>query len=1027
MKLPEENDVKGNGGSTVKVAKKLLKGSEDGEGTATEPVATSGANEEDSSISGSSREVGSSADGGDNVKDSKTSITIGKNINEGEKGTDGHADCHADGGKTEADEEDKRGSHPDVTKDDVKEDRVLSSRVALKELEAAEERHRRERETMENIVSLMKEVQQSGNMTPVPVREPNEDAESSDGAQPTSIVSSAQNSMKELVDLLEKEKGAKGHLVVMAHGLAGAGTDFQNMADMMRKSYSAHGVVVLQATSYEGKTTEGVDICGQLLCQEVQTALGLTKDKKEKEEKESNADGAAFTYISFIGHSLGGLICRFACGLLRELGTFINVQPVNFITLATPHLGTRRPQHKQKLNSIINYFTASWWLGKTGRQLVYEDSKHPLLVLLAEPHEMFWQALGRFRRRVLYSNVYDDLAVPYSTAAIAAFNPYRIQNELSDNINYPVILNRSRPVSVHDDIGDDLFERTSARIDAAAFAAMKEGTRRMMQGRTWWGGVKVDGEAKPEETKKLQVPEAQDAEERRKSKSERNSKEESREQEGEKVLFRKKTGGRLSMSDGLNGDVWQDKGIEESLQKEEEKEAERKTSERKSRESSSITKRSRDIKRKSMWSSTVSWWKGEKSSPNSEERPDEFSPEGDVTDVKSKEELSESESSAGVVGVKVKEDGKEGQRIVLNNADKIEKEEVVVAPGKGLEENGKEGDAEKVGRERENVLAREENNTTAMASAVERRGREGVASSSESVESAIGGKEGKSNDGLQEVVEEKKEDLELQKQKEHIETENNNQEGDDSLSSLTCVKTSNAAVENSGKGKEDETEQRNRGEMKEEGNEQKNSGKEQEEDNVEDTKGFALEVKCSICSKKLPLIEIDTHSAICDPAPMTVVEDSPKQDANIPLTSAVHSYLAKPLPPHHVPDLQNSLQGSVSAPSVAVIEEETAFLDPTEFGFTPVSEGGNIQRMQSVQGGAAAEGGARSSLYLSSQLSYWSTAPSHAASVHSPLKGKEASESDAKAVFIGAVYQHLQTLEWERFDVVFKVSFESIL
>jgi len=78
---------------------------------------------------------------------------------------------------------------------------------------------------------------------------------------------------------------------------------------------------------------------------------------------------------------------------------------------------------------------------------------------------------------------------------------------------------------------------------------------------------------------------------------------------------------------------------------------------------------------------------------------------------------------------------------------------------------------------------------------------------------------------------------------------------------------------------------------------------------------------------------------------------------------------------------------------------------------------GNIQSLQSLQ-----SNGPRSSIFLSSQLSFWSTAPSHAASIHSPLKEKNAVDKDKKIVNIGAVYEHLQCLEWERYDVVCRVS-----
>ena len=124
------------------------------------------------------------------------------------------------------------------------------------------------------------------------------------------------------------------------------------------------------------------------------------------------------------------LFCnRYAIGVLREQGIFLNIEPMFFMTFATPHLGVRRPQHKRTFNSgssllhspslfifsllthfllfftVMNFFTGSWFLGKTGRQLVYEDSPvKPILTLLASPHDIFYQ--GSLEHLFLFSFSY---------------------------------------------------------------------------------------------------------------------------------------------------------------------------------------------------------------------------------------------------------------------------------------------------------------------------------------------------------------------------------------------------------------------------------------------------------------------------------------------------------------------------------------------------------------------------------------------------------------------------------------------
>jgi hypothetical protein len=82
--------------------------------------------------------------------------------------------------------------------------------------------------------------------------------------------------------------------------------------------------------------------------------------------------------ISFVAHSLGGLVARYAIALLYESSTqkdsheeyemqavdysikqhtvartIAGLEPVNFITFATPHLGTR--SHKQVTLKSFHY------------------------------------------------------------------------------------------------------------------------------------------------------------------------------------------------------------------------------------------------------------------------------------------------------------------------------------------------------------------------------------------------------------------------------------------------------------------------------------------------------------------------------------------------------------------------------------------------------------------------------------------------------------------------------------------------
>ena len=90
------------------------------------------------------------------------------------------------------------------------------------------------------------------------------------------------------------------------------------------------------------QTYDGIDAGGFRLAAEIETEL-LRLDSVRR--------------ISFIGHSLGGLYCRFAAAVLDARGWFSEtasasaesrasgvrfVRPMVYISLATPHLGSRQ-------------------------------------------------------------------------------------------------------------------------------------------------------------------------------------------------------------------------------------------------------------------------------------------------------------------------------------------------------------------------------------------------------------------------------------------------------------------------------------------------------------------------------------------------------------------------------------------------------------------------------------------------------------------------------------------------------------
>ena len=154
-----------------------------------------------------------------------------------------------------------------------------------------------------------------------------------------------------------------------------------------------------------------------------------------------------------MGYSLGGLIARYTVGLLYSSGLFERIEPVNFTTFATPHLGVRTPKRgwRSELWNVLGAKT----LSVSGQQMFlvdrFRDTGRPLLAVLADESSVFVKGLRRFRHRSLYANAVNDRSVPYYTAAASSNDPF-VDLEAVD-LHYlpdqedPVVLDPTQPVS----------------------------------------------------------------------------------------------------------------------------------------------------------------------------------------------------------------------------------------------------------------------------------------------------------------------------------------------------------------------------------------------------------------------------------------------------------------------------------------------------------------------------------------------------------------------------------------------------
>ena len=199
--------------------------------------------------------------------------------------------------------------------------------------------------------------------------------------------------------------------------------------------------ILVAKTNSDTYTYDGIDLGAERVTQEIETYIC----DLEKE-------GTHIKKLSIVGYSLGGLVARYAIGLLFSNGWFDRLEPVNFTTFASPHLGVRAPVlgvHHRVWNVL-----GSQTLSASGRQLftidIFRNTNRPLLSVLADPDSIFMLALSQFKNRVLYANTINARSAPYYTTCIVTTDPFVNLDQI--NINYlqgyaPVVLDPANPVS----------------------------------------------------------------------------------------------------------------------------------------------------------------------------------------------------------------------------------------------------------------------------------------------------------------------------------------------------------------------------------------------------------------------------------------------------------------------------------------------------------------------------------------------------------------------------------------------------
>jgi hypothetical protein len=216
------------------------------------------------------------------------------------------------------------------------------------------------------------------------------------------------------------------HLVVLSHGV------YSNLtADMLYiKERIEHvagldrrpdgGVVVRGYRGNVRKTEYGLAYLGKHMAQWL-----LAETLWLPEVCAFAPDAPRYSRISFVGHSLGGIVQNVAINEIDKLtkGLFFQrITPVNLITLASPWLGVSAENP-----AYVNFALDTGVLGLTGQDLSLMSKlaprspgtlKAPILVRLAQPTSHAHRIIRTFINRTLYANAINDGIVPLRASAM---------------------------------------------------------------------------------------------------------------------------------------------------------------------------------------------------------------------------------------------------------------------------------------------------------------------------------------------------------------------------------------------------------------------------------------------------------------------------------------------------------------------------------------------------------------------------------------------------------------------------------
>ncbi len=186
------------------------------------------------------------------------------------------------------------------------------------------------------------------------------------------------------------------HLIILVHGFQGNSYDMKLIKNNLALVNSS--LVFLSSNANQEDTECDFDEMGKRLANEVRLYL-----------KDWSDGGTLFKKISFVGHSIGGLIIRAALPHLMDFSERFFI----FMTFSTPHLG-----YVYSTSTIIDaglWLLKTWKKSKSLQQLSFSDEKELRDCFLFKLSG--YSGLEYFRHIYLISS-HQDLYAPYESTRI---------------------------------------------------------------------------------------------------------------------------------------------------------------------------------------------------------------------------------------------------------------------------------------------------------------------------------------------------------------------------------------------------------------------------------------------------------------------------------------------------------------------------------------------------------------------------------------------------------------------------------